>query len=152
MKRRMCVDFQKINMLQPERITIDKKIKATYHYNHYQKIDEMYAKLKGAKYSTTLDLYSSYSHITLASDARAKTAFVTLFGKYEFNKVPFGLAQAPAYFHELIQKVIGNVPYTMGYLDDIIIFSKRAEEEDIQHIADIFKKLCKAGLKLKLSR
>ena len=50
---------------------------------------------------------------------KSKMAFVTLFGIYEFNKVPFGLAQAPAYFQELIHKVTGNVPYTMGYLDDV---------------------------------
>ena len=111
----------------------------------------MYTKLKGAKYFTTLDLGGGYYHITLTLEARAKTAFVTPFGKYEFNKVPFGLAQAPAYFQELIHKVIGNIPYAMGYLDDIIIFSK-TEEEHLQHIADIFEKLCKAGLKLKLSK
>ena len=111
--------------------------------------DEMYAKLKGAKFFTTLDLCSGYWHITLAPEARAKTAFIKLFRKYEFNKVPFGLAQAPAYFQELIQKVIGNVPYAMRYLNDIIIFSN-SEEEHLQHISDIFKKLHKAELKLKL--
>ena len=54
-------------------------------------------------------------------------------------------------YQELIWKVIGNVPYALGYLDDIIIFSN-SEEEHLQHIADLFEKLCKAGLKLKLSK
>ena len=62
----------------------------------------MYVKLRGAKYFTTLDLHSSYYHIIFAPNARAKTASVTPFEKYEFNKVPFRLAQAPAYFQELI--------------------------------------------------
>ena len=62
----------------------------------------MYTKLKGAKFFTTLDLCRGYYHITLAPEARAKTVFVHPFGKYEFNKVPFRLAQAPAYFQELI--------------------------------------------------
>ena len=84
----------------------------------------MYAKIKGAKYFMTLGLQIGYYHITLAPEAR----FVTPFGKYEFNKVPFGLTQAPAYFQELICKVIGNVPFAMGYLDDIKIFSKTEEE------------------------
>ena len=58
--------------------------------------------------------------------SRAKTAFVTPFGKYEFNMVPFGLAQAPAYFQALINKVLkGLHKFTMAYLDDIIIFSSR---------------------------
>lgn len=102
MKRRMCVDFQKINALQPETITIDKKNRGNLSPQPLPKIDEMYTKLNGAKFFTTLDLCSGYYHITLAPEARAKTAFITPFGKYKFNKVPFRLAQAPAYFQKLI--------------------------------------------------
>ena len=89
------------------------------------KIDEMYANLHGAKIFTTLDLHSGYYHISLNKDSKAKTAFVTPLGKYEFNAVPFGLAQAPAYFQQLISMVLqdcGN--FAMAYLDNIIIFSK----------------------------
>ena len=88
----------------------------------------MYAKLKRAKFFTALDLHSGYYHITLAPEARAKTAFISPFGKCKFNKVLFGLAQAPPYFQELIRKVIRNAPYAMGYLDDIIIFRNSKEE------------------------
>ena len=42
--------------------------------------------------------------------------------------VPFGLAQAPAYFKLLMNKVLEGLPYAMTYLDDIIIFSKNEEE------------------------
>ena len=41
---------------------------------------------------------SGYYHITLDNESKENPAFVTLFGKYEFYAVPFGLAQAPAYF------------------------------------------------------
>ena len=39
----------------------------------------------------------------------------------------------------------------MGYLDDIIIFSK-TEEEHLEHLETIFNRLCEAGLKLKLQK
>ena len=64
----------------------------------------MYAKLKGAKVFSTIDLRSRYQQITLGKSSRPKTVFVTSFGKYEFPMVPFGLAQAPAYFQLLINK------------------------------------------------
>ena len=61
-------------------------------------------------------------------------AFVTPFGKYEFNMVPFGLAQAPVYFQALINKVLkGLHKFAVAYLDDIIIFSKD-EEEHLEHL------------------
>ena len=79
-------------------------------------------------------------------------AFVTPFGKYEFNMVPFGLAQAPAYFQALINKVLkGLHKFVVTYLDDIIIFSKD-EEEHLKHLRIIFQRLKEAGLKLKRSK
>ena len=116
------------------------------------KIDEMYANLCGAKVFTTLDLRSGYYHIALDQESKAKTAFVTPFGKYEFNTVPFGLAQAPAYFQQLISIVLQDCSdFAMAYLDDIIIFSQN-EEDHLKHIEIIFKKLKKADLKLKESK
>ena len=72
-------------------------------------------------------------------------------GKFEFNRVPFGLAQAPTYFQRLINEVLTDCNFAMGYLDDINIFSK-TEEEHLQHLEKIFEQLWKAGLKLKLQK
>ena len=108
----------------------------------------MYAKLKGAKVFSTIDLRSGYHHIALGKDSRAKTAFVTPFGKYEFSMVPFGLAQAPAYFQLLMNKVLEGLSYAMTYLDDIIIFSKN-EEDHLRHLEEVFHRLRQAGLKMK---
>ena len=96
-KRRLCVDFRKVNKLQQEVITAG-KTKGQISIHPLPKIDEMYAKLKGAKFFSTIDLRSGYHHIALGKSSRAKTAFVMPFGKYEFLMVPFGLAQAPSLF------------------------------------------------------
>ena len=73
------------------------------------------------------------------------------FGKYEYLKLPFRLAQAPVYFQELMNKVLKNLPFTIAYLDDIIIWS-RSTEEHLDHLQDISHKLCDAKLSMKLSR
>ena len=71
--------------------------------------------------------------------------FNSPFGKYEYVKVPFGLAQAPAYFQELMTGILKDVDFAIAYLDDIIIFSKMAEEH-LQHIKQVFEKLRTAKL------
>ena len=53
--------------------------------------------------------------------------------------VPFGLAQAPAYFQLLMNKVLEGLSYAMTYLDDIIIFSKN-ELEHMEHL-EVFHQL-----------
>ena len=131
-KKRLCIDFRKINDLQQKVIT-EGKSKGCLSLIPLPKIDEMFAKLKGAKFFSTIDLRS---HIALGKDSRAKTAFVMPFGKYKFLQVPFGLAQAPAFFQHLVNKVLDNCPFAMTYLDDIIIFSDMEEE----HLAHIFFK------------
>ena len=86
---------------------------------------------------STVDLYSRYYHIGLSESAKPKTDFVVYgMGKFEFNRVPFGLAQAPAYFQRLINEFFTDCTFAMGYLDDIIIFSK-TEEEHLQHLEEI---------------
>ena len=45
-------------------------------------------------------------------------------GKYTFNRVLFGLAQAPVYFQRQINEVLTDCNFAMGYLDDIIFFQQ----------------------------
>ena len=146
LKRRLCVDFRKVNELQQEVITAG-KIKGQISIHPLPKIDEMYAKLKGAKVFSTIDLRSGYHHIALGKSSRAKTAFVMPFDKYEFLMVPFGLAQAPAYFQLLMNKVLHGLNFAMTYLD-IIIFSKN-ELQHLEHLETVFSRLREAGLKMK---
>ena len=87
------------------------------------KVEDIFSQLNGAKYFSTLDLRAGYHHIGLTTDSIPKTAFTSPFGKYEYVKVPFGLAQAPAYFQELMTGVLKDLPFAMAYLDNIIIYS-----------------------------
>ena len=98
-----------------------------------------------------MDLRAGYHHIGLTADSIPKTAFTSPFGKYEYAKVPFGLAQAPAYFQELMTGVLRDLPFTMAYLDNIIIYSSTPEEH-LQHIKKVFEKLRHAKLSMKLSK
>ena len=88
---------------------------------------------------------------TMDKPSIPKTAFNSTFGKYEYIKVPFGLAQAPAYFHELMTGILNDFKFTITYLDDIIIFSKTPQEH-LSHIRKVFKKLKSATLSMKKSK
>ena len=146
-KRRLCIDFRKVNELHQEVLAEGKK-RGQISLHPLPKIDEMYAKLKGVKVFSTIDLRSGYYHIALGKDARAKTAFVIPFSKYEFLMAPFGLAQAPAYFQLLMNQALEGLNFMMTYLDDIIIFSN-SEEEHLLHLEEVFHQLREAGLKMK---
>ena len=114
------------------------------------KVEDIFSKLNGAKYFSTLDLRAVYHHIPLDKSSIQKTIFNSPFRKYEYVKVPFGLVQAPAYFQELMTRILRDLNFAIAYLDDIIIFSRTAEH--LSHIKSVFEKLQSAKLSMKLSK
>ena len=115
------------------------------------KVEDIFSQHNGAKYFSTLNLRAGYCHIGLTTDSIPKTAFTSPFGKYEYVKVPFRLAQVPAYFQELMTGVLKDLPFAMAYLDDIIIYSSTPEEH-LEHLRTVFEKLHDAKLSMKLSK
>ena len=102
------------------------------------KVEDIFSKLNGTKYFTTLDLRTRYHHIPLENSSILKTAFNSPFGKYKYIEVPFGLAQAPAYFQELMTNILKDFNFAITYLDNIKIFSKTPEEH-LAHIKQVLK-------------
>ena len=114
-------------------------------------VEDIFSKLNGIKYFTMLDLRAGYHNIPLDKPSIPKTAFNSPFRKYEYVKVPFGLAQAPAYFQELMTGIPKDFNFMIAYLDNIIIFSNTPEEH-LTHIRKVFKKLQSAKLSMKVSK
>ena len=137
--QRFCVDFRQLN-------------NCTARYNFpLPHIDDLISNFSGSKYFTTLDLRSGYHQLPMHPRDAHKTAFVCFKGCYEFNRLPFGLVNAPSVFSALMGKVLDGLPFSAAYLDDIIIWSE-TEEEHLLHIKEVFQRLRKAGLKLKRSK
>ena len=147
-RRRMCVDYRAINALLPPIKKVNSDAKGVLTLVPLPKIDDLFAELNGATIFSSLDLRMGYHHIGLDKESQPKTAFVIKDGKWEFTRVPFGLAQAPAYFQRLINEVLQGLPFARGYLDDILIFSKTYDEH-LDHIKQVFQRLREADLKLK---
>ena len=85
---RICVDLKPLNESVLREI------------HPMPKVDETLAQLAGAALFSKLDANSGFWQIPLAEESRSLTTFVTPFGRYHFNKLPFGISSAP----ELFQK------------------------------------------------
>ena len=147
-KRRLCVDYRAINSLLPPVKKAFSKAKGILTLVPLPKIDEIYAHLKDSKIYSTFDMQSGYYHMVLSEESRPKSAFVSAYGKWEFKRCPFGLAQAPAYFQRLINEVLSGLTFAFGYLDDILVFSPDMETH-LKHLRILFERLRSADLKLK---
>ena len=133
---RLCVDYRSLN---------DKTIKNRYPL---PLISSLLDDLGSMEYYATLDLQSGYWQVPIAECDRHKTAFITPFGLYEFNVVPFGLTNAPAVFQQIMNAVLrGLDPRTvMCYLDDIVVAGKSVSDL-MDKLGQVFQRFREHGLK-----
>ena len=109
-------------------------------------MDELIDRLGNAKFITTLDLTKGYWQVPVAPESRAKTAFVTPFGKYQFLTMPFGLMGAPSTFQRMMDDLLRDLHlFSAAYIDDIVIFSEDWDQH-VKHVRAVFQKLGEAGL------
>lgn len=138
---RLCIDYRALN-------------KKTVRENYPMPlIDDQLDQLSGHKFYTTLDLSNGYHQVKIREEDKHKTAFVTTEGHFEFNRMPFGLANAPATFQRIINQVLSSVHHreALIYLDDIIIPSLDVNE-GLSRLETVLGILEYAGLTLKLSK
>lgn len=74
---------------------------------------------------------------------KAKTAFtVGPLGFYEWNRMPFGLSNAPATFQRLMERCMGdmNLRECLVFIDDIIVHAATVPEE-LARLRRVFERL-----------
>ena len=76
-----------------------------------------------------LDAYSGYHQIKMAESDQAATAFITPYGTFCFNTMPFGLKNADATYQRMIQTCLANqIGKTVeAYVDDVVIKTRHVE-------------------------
>lgn len=75
----------------------------------------------------------------------------TPFGLYQYLRLPFGVASAPAIFQRYLEQLTTKIPMCVNYLDDIIV-SGKTNEEHLQNLQTLFCTLQQNGLKCKLNK
>lgn len=137
---RLCIDYRALNA---------RTVKDRFPLPH---IDDQINRLSGKVYFTVLDMAQSYYQVRMAENSIHKTAFITTTGQYEFLKMPFGLANAPAVFSRLIRKALGSLDDKIAtYLDDVTLPTVTIED-GIDLLENVLKLLSRANLKLNLKK
>ena len=114
---RLCVDFKDLNKACP---------KDPFPLPH---IDQIIDATAGHDSMCFLYAYSGYHQIKMKESDQAATAFITPYGPFCFNTMPFGLKNADATYQCMIQtsleKQIDKTVET--YIDDVIIKTRHAK-------------------------
>ena len=134
-KVRICVDLKRLN----------ESVQREYH--PLPRVEETLAQLSGAQVFTKLDANSGFWQIPLARSSRLLTTFITPFGRYCFNVLPFGITSAPELFQRRMSLLLNGMPGVVCLMDDVLIFGKSQAEHDAR-LEAVLKCLVSAGVTL----
>ena len=115
------------------------------------RIKEILVSLAGGTKFTKLDLAHAYQQVELDDESKKFTTINTSKGLYQYTRLPFGIASAPAIFQRTMERLLQGIPNVSVYLDDILITGK-SNEEHLKTVEEVLARLEKAGLRLKRSK
>ena len=132
---RICVDLKPLNeSVQREPYPMPK-------------VDDTLALLSGATIFSKLDANSGFWQIPLSKESRPLTTFITPFGRFHFNKLPFGISCAPELFQRRMNQMLEGLEGVVCLVDDVLVFGSNREEHDTRLVA-VLQRLGKAGATL----
>ena len=85
--KRLVIDYCELNKQLPKVQTVQAESKGSIVLIETAKIDHTWAKLKGAKYFSSLDIRSGYHHISIHPGSRPKIAFICPYGKFQWKEL-----------------------------------------------------------------
>ncbi|GKT33473.1 hypothetical protein ADUPG1_007368, partial [Aduncisulcus paluster] len=138
---RLCCDYTLLNRVTPnDEYPIPRQ-------------DMLFSALEGKSIFAALDLKNGYFNIAVDKKSRHQTAFITPWGLFEWNRMPFGLKSAPAHFQRCLNAIFkGMMPQKcLIYLDDILVFGSN-EEEFLNNLASVLSRLAEYNLFLNLEK
>jgi len=117
-KVRLCLDPKDLN----------ENIRREHYYT--RTIDEILPKLHNKKYFSVADTKKGYYHVELDYESSLLCTFNTPFGRYRFNRLPFGVNVSQDIFQRKLDDVYQGIPNVTGIADDILITGSTPEEHD----------------------
>ena len=140
-KIRWCIDYRRLN---------DITRKDAFPLPN---IEDNLVRLSHSTIFSALDGTGAFHVLSIKEKDRAKTAFSTPWGTFQFIRMPFGLTNGPASYSRLVQIVLQGIPHeeALPYLDDTIVHATDLKS----HLNNLRKVLLahrEAGLRLQPSK
>ena len=132
---RICVDLTKLN----------ENVRRERH--PLPAVEQALAQIAGAKVFSKLDANSGFWQIPLSPESSPLTTFITPFGRYYFNRLPFGITSAPEHFQRRMAAILQGLDGVVCLMDDVLVHGRTQQEHD-ERLHAVLEKLQASGVTL----
>ena len=115
------------------------------------RIDDLLQNLRGSAIFSSVDALDGFHQVPMDTNDIDKTAVVTPFGSYVWRVMPMGLANAPAMFQRMMNRIFGALPFLKVYMDDILVHSANVEQH-FKHLEEFLEVCLQNDIRLKRSK
>ncbi len=110
--------------------------------------EELFASLAGGQLFSKIDLASAYLQMEVEDSSKPYLTINTHKGLFTFNRLPFGIASAPAIFQRTIETLLKGIPGVLVYQDDILITGQNSNDH-LKSLHTVLSTLEERGLRVK---
>ena len=142
---RICVDLTRLNQYIKRERHILPSVDHVMGQVGDAKIFSNMGQVGDAKIFSKLDANSRFWQIELATESAKLTTFITPFGRYYFNRLPFGIMSAPECFQKRISEILRGCEGVVGLVDDVLVYGRNAEEHHVR-LMTVLETLKNAGV------
>lgn len=96
-------------------------------------------KLHGKRIFSVIDMKDGFWHIRLDEASSKLCTFNSIFGRYSYTRLPFGIASAPEVFQKRANEIFGDIPDVFVIFDDLLI-AAASDEEHEQTLRKVFER------------
>ena len=132
---RICVDLTKLNA----------SVRRERHI--LPSVEQILAQIGGSTIFSKLDANAGFWQIKLSKQSALLTTFITPYGRYCFNRLPFGITSAPEFFQKQMSNILSGLEGVVCMIDDVLVHGKTQLEHD-QRLTAVLDRLRKAKVTL----
>ena len=132
---RICIDPRDLN----------KAVKREYY--PMRTIEEVVTRMPNARYFSVLDASSGYWQVSLDMESANLCTFNTPFGRYKFNRLPFGLSCAQDVFQRIMSEMFEDIEGVEVVVDDVLIWGETEDQHD-SRLVKVLERARSQNLKL----
>ena len=116
------------------------------------KISDILQKLSGFRYATAIDLSMGYYNIPLDEETQKLCTTILPWGKYRYKRLPMGIMNSPDIFQNIMMDLLGDLEYTLTYIDDILITSNDSYEDHLHKLNEVLTRLENVGFRVNIRK
>lgn len=109
-----------------------KDLNANVKREHHQipKREEIISEMTRARDFSKMDASHGFLQLRIDEQSTKLCTFNTPFGRYSYQRLPFGISLAPEIFHRAMEQIVEGLDGVRIYVDDLVMRGSTQKEHD----------------------